>query len=186
MQFMRVFAVFLLMGSAAQAQGTDWSGLYGGVVLDFASVEIENSTGAVTNDGNGLMAGLEGGYRYDLGDIVLGANTSVIFGSVDIPPVTGALPQNPSLDFLASVGIEAGYDLGQVLVYGGIGYSWATATNASNNRIYDSGAQFEIGADYMLSDTVIVGGGITRTNLDDFNGSDMRVTSFGLRAAYRF
>lgn len=187
MQFTRVLAALLLMSTAAQAQDDAWTGLYGGLGLDFTNVRIVPlAGGAATNEGNGLLVGAQGGYRYDLGDIVLGANAEVTFGGIEVPPVAGPIPINPSLDMLAGVGIEAGYDLGDLLVYGGVGYTWATATNAAGNRMYDSGSEFGIGADYMLTDTMIVGGGVTRLNLNNFGGSDFRATSFGLRAAFRF
>jgi len=187
MQVLRLFVAFLLLGQAAQAQGTDWSGLYGGAALDFTRVELSPVDGAsVSNEGNGLMIGAEGGYRYDLGQVVLGATASLMFGSVDVPPVIGNVPQDPVLNALMTVGIEAGYDLGEVLVYGGIGHTWSTMRTIAGNRRFESGYQFGIGADYMLTDTIMVGGGISRTVLDDFSGSDVQTTSFGVRAAYRF
>ncbi|WP_224815497.1 outer membrane beta-barrel protein [Hasllibacter sp. MH4015] len=193
MQVQRAVAALLLtlplthMATQATAQDAAWSGLYGGVNIDITSLRMQTiGGGATTNEGDGLMAGLEGGYRHDLGDIVLGANASLMFGNVEAAPVGGATANDPSLTALATVGIEAGYDLGNVLVYGGIGYSWATMRDTSDTRRFDSGAQFGIGADFMLNEDWIVGGGITRTTLDAFNGSDVRATSFGLRAAYRF
>ena len=127
MQILRVLAALLLIGQAAHAQGADWSGLYGGVALDFTTVELANpGNGNVTNDGSGLMIGAEGGYRYDLGSVVVGATASLMFGDVNAPPVVGTVPRDPALNALMTVGIEAGYDLGQVLVYGGIGHTWST------------------------------------------------------------
>lgn len=187
MQVFRIAAALLLLGQAAQAQSTDWSGLYGGAALDFTRVEISNpGSGAVTNEGNGLMIGAEGGYRYDLGQVVLGATASVMFGSVHAEPVVGSVPQDPALNTLMTVGVEAGYDLGQVLVYGGIGHTWSSMRTIAGSRRFESGIQYGIGADYMLTDTIMVGGAISQTILDDFSGSDVQATSFGLRAAYRF
>lgn len=189
MQYTRVFAALLAMGAAnqIQAQGADWTGLYGGAQIDLAMVDMSNlGGGATTNEGNGLMFGATGGYRFDLGNVVLGTSATVSFGSVRVPPVGAPVPQDPALNALMTVGVEAGYDLGQVLVFGEIGHTWATMRNIAGSRRYESGMQYGVGADYMLSDMVIVGGGVTHTNLDNFSGSDVSVTSFGLRAAYRF
>lgn len=189
MQYPRVLAIFFLVATAAQAQAqsSDWTGLYGGAQLDLAHVDLSTiGTGITTNEGNGLMVGATGGYRFDLGTLVLGASATLSLGAVDAPPVVGVVPQDPRLSSLATVGVEAGYDLGEFLVFGEIGYSWATLRDTAGSRRFDSGVQFGIGADYMLTDSVIVGGGISRTDFDGFAGSDVSVTSFGLRAAFRF
>jgi hypothetical protein len=187
MQVLRLLAAFLVLGQAAHAQSADWTGLYGGAALDFTRIELANSgTGAVTNDGSGLMIGAEGGYRYDLGQVVVGATASLMVGSVQAPPVVGVAAQDPALNALMTVGIEAGYDFGQVLVYGGVGHTWSTMRTIAGSRRFESGYQFGIGADYMLSDTVLIGGGVSQTILDNFSGSDVEAMSFGLRAAYRF
>jgi len=187
MQIFRVFAFFLLLGQAAQAQGTDWSGFYAGGQLEFASVTGEPLGGGATiNEGNGLMFGANGGYRFDLGNVVLGANAAAMFGSVNTSPVVAVATPDPTLDLLLRAGIEVGYDLGPVLVHGGIGQTFAIMTNPANRRQTEFGAYFGIGADYMLTDDIMIGADITRTNLDNFAGSDVSVTSFGIGAAYRF
>lgn len=186
MQLFRALACFLVVGQAANAQATDWTGFYAGGQVEFASVTIENTAGVVLNEGNGLMIGATGGYRFDLGDVVLGAVGSAQFGNVGAePPVAVATP-DPTLDTLLRAGIEIGYDLGPVLVTGGVGQTFAIMTNSANRRQSEFGSYLAIGADYMLNADVMVGVDITRTNLDNFSGSDVSVTSFGIGAAYRF
>ncbi len=188
MDYSRVFAACAacMIATGAQAQDADWTGLYGGVQLDMATVDLSiPNGGATTNDGNGLMYGLNGGYRRDLGQVVLGAAATLTFGNFDTPPVGGGSDAS-SFGSLATVGVEVGYDLGEVLVYGELGHTWATRTDAGNTRRFDGGLQYGIGADFMLNDQIMIGGGVSRTELDSFGGSDASITTFGARAAYRF
>ncbi|MBF9043650.1 outer membrane beta-barrel protein [Rhodobacterales bacterium HKCCE4037] len=174
------------MTSPAFAQDGDWTGLYGGLQLDYTSVDLSAPGGGATvNEGNGLMYGLTGGYRRDLGQIVLGASATWTIGNFETPPVGGGADSS-SFGSLATVGIEAGYDVGDFLVYGEVGHTWATRTDAGDSRRFEGGWQYGIGADFMLNDQVMIGGGITRTDLDDFGPNDVTVTAFGARAAIRF
>lgn len=188
MQYFRALACVALAGVAApaSAQTTDWSGFYAGGQLEFASVDIDSTAGATVNEGSGLMIGAAGGYRFDLGNVVLGATGSAVFGNVGASPVTPAATPDPTLDTLLRAGIEIGYDLGPVLVTGGVGQTFAIMTNSSNRRQSEFGSYYGIGADYMLNDQIMIGADITRTNLDNFSGQDVSVTSVGIGAAYRF
>ncbi len=188
MQYSRVFAACaaLMITSPAVAQDVDWTGLYGGVQLDFATVDLSiPGGGAATNDGNGLMYGLNGGYRRDLGQVVLGAAATLSFGNFDTDPVGGG-SDGSSFGSLATVGVEVGYDLGDVLVYGELGHTWATRSDAGNTRRFEGGLQYGVGADFMLNDQIMIGGSVSQTDLDNFGSRDATVTTFGARAALRF
>lgn len=188
MQYLRAIACVAFAGVTApvHAQAIDWTGFYAGGQLEFASVDIDTTGGTTVNEGSGLMIGAAGGYRFDLGDVVLGATGSALFGNVNVAPLTAAATPDPTLDMLLRAGIEIGYDLGPVLVTGGVGQSFGVMTNAANSRQSEFGHYFGIGADYMLNDDVMIGADITRTNLDNFSGQDVSVTSIGIGAAYRF
>lgn len=186
---MKVFAAFacvLCVGQAAQAQDDQWSGFYAGGQLEFASVDIDTRGGTALNEGGGMMIGAMGGYRFDLGNVVLGATASAQFGNVNANPLVAVATPDPTLDTILRAGIEIGYDLGPVLVTGGVGQTFAIMTNAANRRQSEFGSYFGVGADYMLNEDIMIGADITRTNLDNFSGQDVSVTSFGIGAAYRF
>ena len=117
--------------------------------------------------------------------IVLGATASLSFGNFDTPLVGGG-GGDASFGSLATVGGEVGYDLGEFLVYGELGHTWATRSDAGDTRRFEGGLQYGIGADYMLNEQIMIGGGVSRIDLDDFGGSDASVTTFGARAAFRF
>lgn len=188
MQIFRTMMCVGLVGVAAPAyaQDGDWAGFYAGGQLEFASVDIDNTAGATLNEGNGMMLGVSGGYRYDLGQVVLGATAGATFGNVGVSPLVPAATPDPTLDTLLRAGIEIGYDLGPVLVTGGVGQTFAIMTNSANQRQSEFGSYFGVGADYMLNEQVMIGADVTRTNLNNFSGQDVSVTSFGIGAAYRF
>ncbi|ABD55895.1 porin family protein [Jannaschia sp. CCS1] len=188
MQFFRTMTCVALVGvgAPASAQNTDWSGFYAGGQLEFATADLDNMAGTTLNEGQGLMIGASGGYRFDGGDVVFGVTGAALFGSTSLEPVVPAATPDPTLDMLLRAGIEIGYDLGPVLVTGGLGQTFGVMTDATNSRRTEFGSYFAIGADYMVSDEIMVGAEITRTNLDNFAGSDLSVTSFGIGAAYRF
>jgi hypothetical protein len=175
-----------MTSSAAQAQDGDWTGLYAGAQLDFTTLDLTApGTDVTTADGDGLMLGFAGGYRQDMGQVVLGATASLSFGNFDTPLVGGG-GGDASFGSLATVGVEVGYDLGEFLVYGELGHTWATRSDAGDTRRFEGGLQYGIGADYMLNEQIMIGGGVSRIDLDDFGGSDASVTTFGARAAFRF
>lgn len=188
MQYFRAIACVALVGvsAPAYAQGTDWTGFYAGGQLEMASVDIDSSGGGTVNEGSGLLIGAMGGYRFDLGNVVMGATGSAMFGNVSVDPLVTAATPDPTLDMLLRAGIEIGYDLGPILVTGGVGQTFSVMTSAANRRQSEFGSYFGIGADYMLNEDVMIGADITRTNLDNFSGQDVSVTSFGIGAAYRF
>lgn len=186
MQFFRAFAYVALVGIAAPAaaQNTDWSGFYARGQAELANVDLENDD--TVSEGRGLLFGASGGYRYDLGNVVLGVTASALFGDVDISPNTPVDGRDPTLDTLLRAGIEVGYELGPVLVTGGLGQTLGIMTDTSDRRRSEVGSFYEFGLDYLLTEDVIIGADVTRTNLDNFSGSDVSVTSFGLGAAFRF
>lgn len=188
MQFFRTLTCVALVGVAmpASAQNTDWSGFYAGGQLEFARANLDDTAGTTLNEGNGLMLGASGGYRFDNGDVVFGVTGAALFGRTSLEPEMAAATPDPTLNTLLRAGIELGYDLGPVLVTGGVGQTFGIMTDETDTRRTEFGSYFAIGADYMLSDDVMVGAEITRTNLDNFAGSDLTVTSFGVGAAFRF
>lgn len=193
MQMFRTVTCVVLAGMAtaatatsASAQDTDWSGFYAGGQLEFAAADLDDMAGNTLNEGRGLMIGAAGGYRFDNGDVVFGVTGAALFGNVNLEPEVAAVTPDPTLDVLLRAGIEIGYDLGPILVTGGVGQTFGVMTDAANDRRTEFGSYFAIGADYMLNEDIMVGAEITRTNLDNFAGSDLSVTSFGVGAAYRF
>lgn len=155
----------------------DWTGWYGGVSLGYADV----SSGGVAN-GSGVIGGVLGGYRYDFGQWVLGAEVDYDWAGFDLNDAGTS-----SLDAIYRFKIQAGADIGQTFLYGTAGIARADTT-IDNVSINSNGWVAGVGADYAVTDQWLVGGEILYNEFDDFgnSGIDGDGTTFKLRAAFRF
>ena len=159
--------------------GTDWSGFYGGVQLDYGDVTGE---GALDGEGDGALFGIFGGYRYDFGDFVVGGELDLTAAEIDLDNTL-----NGSLDNVLRLGVEAGFDAGPALIYGTAGVAYASADTAAGD-LEDDGFFFGAGVDYLLTDQIVLGAEVLQHEFDDFDGSgvDVSATTFGINAAFRF
>jgi len=155
----------------------DWGGFYAGAQLGWGNVY---SDGAGLG-GNGAIGGVFGGYRYDFGRAVVGAEIDYSAANIDL-----AAGDN-SLDSVARLKLQAGYDLGRALVYVTAGGARAETT-LGGDSVSDSGWFAGLGMDYNLSDTWSVGGEVLTHRFDDFDNSgiDVKATTVQARVAYRF
>ncbi|AHM05344.1 outer membrane protein, putative [Roseibacterium elongatum DSM 19469] len=157
----------------------DWTGFYAGGQLEYGQAEADGPT--LDEDENGALYGLFGGYRYDFGDIVLGAELDLNAADIDIDNV-GAL------DSVQRLGVEAGYDAGPALLYATAGAAYATIDAAGGGTLEDDGYFYGVGMDYAVTDSVTVGAELLHHTFDDFDntGIDAAATTFGINAALRF
>ena len=163
--------------------GTDWTGFYAGVQVEYGDVSAENGPldGAA---GDGALYGFFGGYRYDLGDFVIGAEVDFNLADIDLA-VGGANVGN--LEAVHRYGLEAGFDAGPALIYGTGGVAQAYADTVLG-EFDDTGYYFGAGVDYLVTDQIIIGAEILQHEFEDFDstGSDISATTFGINAAFRF
>lgn len=173
--------------TAAPPPSTDWTGAYVGLQYDFIA-NGESIAPAVPGsfDLDGHLFGIFGGYRYDLGNFVVGGEIDYMIGE-------GTLTQSPtSVDFdfdhVIRVGAEAGFDAGNALIYGTVGFAHlevtaGTATDSSN------GYFFGAGVDYRLTDNIIVGAEVLQHDFSDFEvnpGTEFDLLTLGLNVAFTF
>lgn len=158
--------------------GYDWSGFYGGVQLEYGDVSVD----PINDDGTGALYGVFGGYRYDFGNVVLGAELDLTAADIELD---GAF--NGSIDTVHRLGVEAGFDAGPALIYGTAGMAYASATSAGTD-FEDNGYFFGAGVDYLVTDQIILGAEVLQHEFDDFDntGLDVSATTFGINAAFRF
>lgn len=158
------------------AQSGDWGGFYTGVHLGYG--EPDASAG---NDGSGETYGLQAGYRWDLGNTVLGVEGEWSKSGAEL-----TLPGD-ELDSVARLKLQAGYDLGKTLVYATAGASHAKATIGGAD-LSDNGWFVGAGVDYALTEQWTVGGEIIADKFDNFDGSgvDLDNTSAALRVNFKF
>ncbi|SLN74519.1 hypothetical protein PSM7751_04166 [Pseudooceanicola marinus] len=140
-----------------------WTGAYAGVNLGYGDLDRNCC------DLDGTAYGLQVGYDYDFGTWVAGG---------EIEYQANDMASNRAYDSLRLKG-RLGYDLGETLVYGVAGSTYI---------MDDWGYAVGLGAEYMLTDTVSVGGEYIYEQIDDFNGGsdDLTANSLAARVNYRF
>ena len=163
----------------------DWTGFYAGGTLGYgnvsSNVELE---GIDPFEGSGGTGGIMAGYRYDFGQFVLGVEGDYNWGSIEIAE---DYLSNVKFDTLSHIKLQAGADVGQAFIYGTAGWAWGNVTDSEGDTSLD-GAAFGIGTDYAVTDKWTVGGEVLWNqfnNVED-SGIDIDVTTFNLRAGYRF
>jgi opacity protein-like surface antigen len=154
----------------------DWTGFYAGAQLGYGDA----NTDVAGVEGNGAFGGIHGGYRYDFGQFVAGAELAYNGSDIDLG-TTG------KLDDLTQLKFTAGYDLGKTLVYGTVGASYANAT-VGGVEYNDTGYVFGVGMDYAINDKWTVGGELARNSFDNFDGTglDAGGNTAQIRVGYRF
>ncbi|MGL5009831.1 MAG: outer membrane protein, partial [Paracoccaceae bacterium] len=104
--------------------GGEWGGFYVGAGLGYGDV----SSSTDTLDGDGLMGGVQAGYRYDFGKAVIGGEIEYDIADIDLGTTAG-----DQLDSVARVKAMGGADFGRTLFYGTAGYAYAEASVGGAN-----------------------------------------------------
>ena len=160
------------------APGMDWSGAYAGVQLGYA--DVDSNGGGL--DGDGMIGGIHGGYLWDFGNVVAGAEVDYDSANVDLGTAAG-----DSLDDVARLKLILGTEFGRSLVYGTVGAAHASAT-VGGEDLSDTGWFLGAGMDYAVSDRWSVGGEVLQHQFDDFDGSgvDFDATTVKAKVSMRF
>lgn len=158
--------------------GNDWSGFYAGAQIGYGDVD-SNGAGS---DGNGGFGGVHAGYRWDMGKTVLGLEADWDKTDLDL----GAAGAD-SLDSVARLKVQAGYDAGPALIYATAGAARAKATIGGTD-LSDNGWVLGAGATYAINDQWTLGGEVLTNRFDDFDGSgvDLDATTATLRLGFQF
>ncbi len=158
--------------------GGEWGGFYAGAGLGYG--DISSSTD--TLDGDGILGGLQAGYRYDFGTAVVGGELEY-----DITDISLGATAGDQLNSVARLKAMAGADLGRFLVYGTAGFAHADA-DVGAASLSDDGWFAGLGADYALSDRLTVGAEVLTHKFDDFDASgiDLDATTAKARVNLRF
>lgn len=158
------------------ATGLDWSGAYAGAQLGYADID---SNGADL-DGNGFLGGIHGGYLWDFGNVVAGAEVSYDSADIDLGDAGG------TLDDMTRLKLLVGTEMGRSLIYGAAGAAHASA-NIGGTDYSDSGWFLGAGMDYAVSDRWTVGAEFLHHQFDDFDGQgDFDVNTLQAKVSMRF
>lgn len=165
----------------AQAARGDWTGGYAGAQLSYGTAESEDLFG--DEEADGALFGVNSGYRYDFGRIVLG-------GEVSYDGTSVTLPDDTDVNGVLRAGVTAGYDVGRILPYVTAGYAGTGIENDDLDIDEElDGGYYGIGAAFQLTDRIMVGAEVLRHRFEvNFNGldEDADLTTFGVKAAFRF
>ncbi|MFW2544102.1 outer membrane protein [Primorskyibacter sp. 2E107] len=149
---------------------SDWTGPYAG--LSFGNLSMDS--GGVEEDG--MIYGLFGGYDYDFGQFVAGAELE--YQATDDFSLGGV-----DVDDVWRLKARGGYDAGPALLYATAGYAKA------NTSIGDAeGAVYGVGMDYKVTERFTVGAEYLRHDFNDIGSTniDAEADTISLRGAMRF
>lgn len=153
---------------APVAQETTWDGWYAGAGLGRGQESATFKGTDVSARENFVDA--FGGYRRDLGNVVVGGEASLTHA-----------------DNFDAIGVAAiaGYDAGKFLPYVSVG-----ATRFDDSNVTDTVPTLGLGVDYAVADNMTVGVKYTNSYVGEtYLGGDYgvdRIESVAVRAAYRF
>ena len=155
----------------------DWSGFYAGLQLGYA--DVGSNGGGL--DGNGLLGGIHGGYRWDLGQFVVGTELDLDYANVDLGRSVG------TLDDVTRLKLIGGTKFGNSLLYATAGAAYASATVGGAN-LSDDGWFLGAGLDVAVTDRWSVGGELLQHQFGNFDGSgvDLDATTIKAKVSFRF
>lgn len=152
-----------------------WSGPYAGAQLGYGFADADNGV-----DGNGIVGGVHAGYNYDLGGFVVGAEGDFDFSGVDFDDGAG------DVDGIARGKLRAGVPIGRAMPYLAAGGAYAYGDIDGAGDVSDLGWIAGGGADFAVTDQVIVGGEYLYHKFDNFDDSGIDVTAHTVRAKASF
>jgi len=174
----------------ARAFGSDWTGAYVGLRLGYGDtgssgdVDGNGVIDAVDNallDASGAVGGITAGYMYDFGSYVLGAELGLNATDIDFDAGNG------SVDTLHTLKLKAGYDAGRTLIFGTLGAAYSDGS-FGGVAYDDTGYVIGAGVEYLLTDSLSIGGELNYHRFDDVDGTgvDLDMTTISATMNYRF
>jgi outer membrane immunogenic protein len=166
-----------------------WEGAYAGVQLGYAFSDFGLNSNTISNfDEDNVIGGITLGYLWSVGNgWYLGPEFQ--YDATDLSVTETATGITTSLNGVARLKAIFGYELGNGLLYGDVGYAYADFSGANSVLDFDSSSYvLGFGYDWRVADNWTVG---VEYMYQTFNGAgsaggDVDLNSIYLRAAYRF
>ena len=164
-----------MTASAGFAQGSDWTGAYGGLVASFNTGTNNYMTGI---EGpfylEGKTLGAFGGYLWGTGKIVYGAEAEVSVGKVYEVEQSDGYSYEDRFQYERFYDLKGrfGYIVDDFLIYGTLGVSRAlykSDIGQDENHTNSTGTLYGLGVDYKFSDRYFGGAELLRRNFDFYD-----------------
>ncbi|WP_439156340.1 outer membrane protein [Yoonia sp.] len=170
--------VTVMTPAPVRVSGSDWTGFYAGAQLGYGQLEADPALDPTEPDG--AIYGVHAGYRYDLGNIVLGAELD--FDGTEIEVTNPAL----ELDSIFRAKLSAGYDAGAFLPYLTAGYVEAETSGAADGTT--DGDFYGLGVAYKMNNNLIIGGEVLQHDFDGgvLGGANLEATTATARVSFQF
>ena len=125
--------MFICLAQTAAAGERSWTGFYlGGHGAYLSSDTSYPGSTAPSQSLDGALLGLQAGYNWQMGSIVLGAEADISFGNIkDFVRDGNFLSYNGKVDALGTVRGRLGYSFGSVMPYLTAGYAWVRLEQGS-------------------------------------------------------
>ncbi|MBY6140818.1 porin family protein [Leisingera daeponensis] len=178
--------LLLSAATASPALAGDWEGGYIGGQIGYGSGDFD--LGTLTDlDTDGAVGGFTVGYLWELGDWAIGPELQYDFSDLSINS-GGA---SGDFDGIARLKLRAGYDLGNALLYGSLGFAYTNFDGLSGVTgidLDDPGYVIGFGYDHQINDRWVIGGEYQYHKFDDFgtDGNDVDFGTLHVRAMFRF
>lgn len=159
----------------------DWTGAYAGAALGYG--RLRTSAG---ESGSSAVAGLFAGYRWDMGDAVIGAEAQlapVAFGS---PTLASGDRLRAGGALLLSAGAPVTAD-SRTLAYAAAGPAMLRTSGPAGSET-SIGLSGQLGVDHMLTDTIMLRGSVNYTAINGVGSANDRTRTLGagVGLAFRF
>lgn len=180
----KILLASIVTCTAMVANAEDWSGLYAGAQLGMGNFSIDG-TGDASVDGTGLALeapyGIHFGYAWAFEEFIIGGELSY--------NKLAAKSGDETLDDESLLGLSArvGLPIGNFQPYVKIGASQISLED-SGTSVTENGVVYGLGAEYLLSDKIILGAEFVRnsfTNISD-TSADVDVDTMQFRLSYKF
>lgn len=177
--------------AVAPANAGDFAGGYLGAQLGYSygDFNLDNAVGTITDfDSDSVIGGISAGYLWSVGNgWYVGPEFQYDWANITITDSTNG--QTAKFDKIARLNLVGGYEMGNGMLYGTLGYAYTDLSGVGD--FFDgssNGYAIGFGYDWWVDDNWTVGGEYLYQKFDSIGsgGGDVGVSAIYLRTAYRF